>query len=578
MEAVPAFDRRFFRSSELFARIGEGDVGGKAAGLVEMRSALEQDVQGRIEGIDVVIPRVVVLATDGFDAFMARNDLYAVAEDDHPDDRLAHAFQRADLPPAMLGDLRALAEEARQPLAVRSSSLLEDALERPFAGVYETKMLPNNQPDADHRFRALVEAVKLVYASTFFRTARTYRRAAGLVDRDEKMAVMIQEIVGNRHDTRFYPVLSAVCRSYSYYPIGKARREDGVASLALGLGKTIVDGGLCWSYSPRRPKAPRPFGSVRQMLAETQKRFWAVNMAARRAPDPTAPAEYLVSAGLQEAEYDGTLRSVASTYDGGSDRLRPGTGIEGPRVLDFAPLLKLRTWPLNDVVQALLETASATADGPVEIELAMTVPKAPGGEARAGLVQVRPMMEPREQVEVDRAEIGCDRALLGSDRAMGNGTEVGVRDVVYVDPQRFNARETPVIARDVEAVNARLLDEGRPYLLIGFGRWGSSDPWLGIPVDWGQVVGARAIVEATRPDMDVEPSQGSHFFHNLSSTGVLYFAVRHDPGPGIDWAWLDAQTEVCRTERLRHVRTATPLEIRVDGRTGLGVVLKGEGG
>jgi hypothetical protein len=575
MESIPAFDRRFFRSASVFARIGGGDVGGKAAGLVRIRDALEGKVQGRIDGIDVVIPRVVILTTDAFDAFMRANDLYGRVTEALPDDRLAHAFQRADLPPEAVGDLRALAEEAHQPLAVRSSSLLEDALEQPFAGVYETKMIPNNQPEAAQRFRRLSEAVKLVYASTFFRAARTYRRAAGVGERDEKMAVVIQEVVGGRHGDRFYPVLSAVARSYSYYPIGGASREAGVASLALGLGKTIVDGGLCWSYSPQRPTAPRPFASVQQMLTETQTRFWAVNMAAPGEKDPTAPAEYLVSAGLAEAEYDGTLRSVASTYDGASDRLRPGTGVDGPRVLDFAPLLQLRQWPLNEMILALLETAGDVVGGPVEIELAVSLPDRSGGVARAGFVQVRPMMAPRERVEVTASELEGERTLLASERAMGNGVERAVRDVVFVDPDRFETKHTAEIAREVEEVNGRLLSEGRPYLLIGFGRWGSSDPWLGIPVSWGQVVGARAIVEATRPDLRVEPSQGSHFFHNLSSTGVLYFSVRHEPGPGIDWPWLDAQAEVARTERLRHVRTEAPLEIRVDGRTGLGVVLKG---
>ena len=573
---VPPFDRQFFRSEAVFSRIGDGGLGGKAEGLIRIRDALETRLSGRVDGIDMVIPRVVVMATAAFDAFMAHNQLYDLVLTDPPDDRVAHAFQKADLPTEVLGDLRAVAAEVHRPLAVRSSSLLEDALERPFAGVYETKMIPNNQPDPDTRFHRLVEAVKLVYASTFFRSARTYRRAGGIDDRDEKMAVMIQEIVGARHGDRFYPHLSAVCRSYSYYPIGRARPEDGVVSLALGLGKTIVDGGLCWSYAPSRPRAPRPFASTRQMLQETQTRFWAVNMGRPAAYDPIAETEYLLEGSLADAEYDGTLRYVASTYDAASDRVRPGTGADGPRVLDFAPLLQLRELPLNDLLVALLGVCEEALETEVEIELASTFgPER--GEARAGFVQVRPMMAPREVVHLPRGGLTGAGVVFSSERTMGNGVESGIRDVVYVRPESFEAKHTRAIAAEVEAVNRRLVDEGRPYVLVGFGRWGSSDPWLGIPVLWGQVAGARVIVEATLPSMDVEPSQGSHFFHNLANTGALYFSVRHGEEPGLDWGWLDGLEAVAETRWLRHVRTP-PLDVRVDGRTGRGLARRpGEG-
>lgn len=572
---VPSFDRRFFRSEAVFSRIGEGGLGGKAEGLIRIQDALETRLAGRVDGIDVMIPRVVVLATAAFDAFMAQNDLYALVLTDPPDDRVAHAFQKADLPTNVLGDLRAVAAEVQRPLAVRSSSLLEDALERPFAGVYETKMIPNNQPDPDTRFHRLVEAVKLVYASTYFRSARMYRRAGGIDDRDEKMAVVIQEIVGVRHGDRFYPHLSAVCRSYSYYPIGRARPEDGVVSLALGLGKTIVDGGLCWSYAPSRPKAPRPFASTRQMLQETQTRFWAVNMGRPPAYDPIAETEYLLEGTLEDAEYDGTLRYAASTYDAASDRLRPGTGMAGPRVLDFAPLLQHRELPLNDLMVALLEVGEESLGTEVEIELAATL-GGRGEPPRAGFVQVRPMMAPREVVDLPADALAGPGVLFSSERTMGNGVESGIRDVVYVKPESFEAKHTRAIAGEVEAVNRRLVTEGRPYVLIGFGRWGSSDPWLGIPVLWGQVAGARVIVEATLPSMDVEPSQGSHFFHNLSNTGALYFSVRHGAEPGLDWRWLDGTDAVEETRWLRHVRTPA-LEVRVDGRTGRGVARRAGG-
>jgi hypothetical protein len=570
--SVPPFDRRFYRSGGVFSRIGTGSVGGKAEGLVRIRSALESRVGGEVDGIEVGIPRAVVVATSAFDAFMARDALYEQALECRTDEELARAFQRADLPPEVLDDLRAVAEEVDRPLAIRSSSMLEDALERPFAGIYETKMIPNNQPGADARFQRLVEAIRYVYASTFFQGARTYRRAMGIDDGEEKMAVMIQEIQGERHGPRFYPHVSAVCRSYSYYPIGGSRREDGVVSLALGLGKTIVDGGLCWSYSPARPKAPPPFAGPVEAMAGTQSRFWAVNMGRPPSYDPSAETEYLVQADLDAAEHDGTLRHLASTYDPASDRLRPGTGSDGPRVLDFAPLLTLGEWPLNHLLRSLLETAEETLGTEVEIELAVVLPRSRADTARAGFVQVRPMLAPQQKVDLPAEALDGPGLLLASRRAMGNGVVDCIRDIVYVKPDPFDAGHTDAIAADIEALNRVLVAEDRPYLLIGFGRWGSSEPWLGVPVKWGQVAGARVIVEATLPAMDVEPSQGSHFFHNLSNTGVLYFTVRHHSDPGIDWDWLARKEPVAETPWVRHVRLAAPLEVRVDGRTGRGAV------
>lgn len=570
---IPSFSREFFLSSELASRIGAGALGGKAEGLVRIREALSRRFAERpVRDVEVTIPRMVVLATDAFDRFMAQRDLYGIALSDVPDERIAHAFQKADLPTDLVGDLRALVEEVRTPLAVRSSSLLEDALAHPFAGVYETKMVPNNDPDAATRFRALVEAIKLVWASTFFRGARTYRRAVGAEDRDEKMAVLIQEVVGIRHGDRFYPHFSAVCRSYSYYPTGNARPEDGVAQLALGLGKTIVDGGVCWSYSPRFPTSPPPFASPRSMLDGTQRRFWVVNMGKPPAYDPVAETEYLDEAGLQEAEYDGTLRYLASTFDPASDRLNPGTGRDGPRVLDFAPLLRLREWPVNDAIVELLSVAEEALAGPAEIELAGTFPSRSEGQARLGLVQVRAMAAHGDVVAVDEAELEADGLLLASRQVMGNGVMDTVRDVVYVKPESWNARETPRIAEELDTLNHTLVGEGRPYMLIGFGRWGSSDPWLGVPVTWGQVAGARIIVEATLPHVRIEPSQGSHFFHNVSSLGVVYFSVDDTAPTRMDWAWLDAQTTVTETGFLRHVRLEDPLLVRVDGRSGRGFV------
>lgn len=576
-DGVPFFDREFLRSALTFTRIGKGGLGGKAEGLVSAQSTLVRITQEKpFHGVTVGIPRLTVLGTDVFDAFMERNDLYDVALSELSDRRIAHAFQQAPLPAEYLGDLRGLMEEARTPLAVRSSSLLEDALRRPFAGVYETKMIPNNQPDATSRFQRLMEAIKLIYASTFYRGAKAYRQVVGEADESEKMAVILQEIVGERHGDRFYPHLSLVGRSYNYYPTGKARPEQGVINLALGLGKTIVDGGVCWSYCPAYPKAPPPFGSTRQLLNETQSRFWAVNMGPPPPYDPIAESEYLVEGDLAEAEYDGVLRHLASTYDPGSDRLFPGIGGDGPRVLNFSPLLTLGDIPLNEMVKTVLLACEEDIGEKVEVELAMTLPGDRGGEVRLGFLQVRPMVAPEEAIDILPEELGRPEVVVATERAMGNGRVQTIRDVVYTPPDTFEARNTRIMAGQIEKKNLSLFQEGRPYLLIGFGRWGSSDPWLGIPVTWSQVSGAKVIVEATLPAMNVEPSQGSHFFHNLSSFEISYFTVKPGwDGGVIDWEWLEAQETVTETEHLRHVCLREPLLVRVDGRTGLGLITRG---
>jgi len=577
-ERIPPFDRSFFESEEVLSRVGSGSLGGKAQGLAFVRKMLSSEFsEGGAGEISVGIPRLVVLATDAFDAFMERNDLYKIALPDLPDERIAHAFQKADLPTEILGDLRGLIVGVRTPLAIRSSSLLEDALYRPFAGVYETKMIPNNQPDSDSRFQKLVEAIKFVYASTFLSGAKDYRRAIGESDLNEKMAVMIQEVVGERHGDRFYPHISGVCRSYNYYPTGRSRPEEGVVNLALGLGKTIVDGGVCWSYCPAHPKAPPPFGSVSQMINETQARFWAVNMGKPPAYDPVAETEYLTEGDLSEAEGDGTLRYLASTYDGASDRLVPGTGREGPRVLDFALLLQFREFPLNDLVSSLLALSEEALGTDVEIEFAMTLPSGPQQQPHLGFLQVRPMVAPEEEVNIEVEELSRPGVIVATESAMGNGAVDTIMDVVYTKPDVFESRHTRTIATEIEALNRQLVDEARPYLLIGFGRWGSSDPWLGIPVTWSQVSGAKAIVEATLEKMNVEPSQGSHFFHNLSSFQISYFTVRHGRGVGIDWEWLATEEAMSEMEFVRHVRLSEPLLVRVDGRSGRGLIANGWG-
>ncbi|HET9951185.1 MAG TPA: PEP/pyruvate-binding domain-containing protein [Candidatus Eisenbacteria bacterium] len=568
----PAFDRRFFESREDFTVIGGGLLGGKALGLARVKRELE--LAWRAEehpDFEVGIPRLTVLATDAFDRFMEENALGALVETAPGDDVVARAFQSANLPAEIVGDLRGLIERVRQPLAVRSSSVLEDAVDRPFAGVYGTKMIPNNQHDAESRFRRLTEAIKFVYASTFFQAARDYRAATGDTA-EEKMAVVIQEIVGRRHDHRFYPDLSGVARSWNFYATGHARPEDGAATLALGLGKTIVDGGVAWSYSPAYPRANPPVASPRDLLRETQTRFWAVNMGKPPDYDPLAETEYLLHDGLPEAEEDGVLRWIASTYDPASDRLSPGTGATGPRAVTFAPLLLLEELALNDAIRAMLALGERSHGGPVEIEFAVTIGDRPDRAARIGFLQARSLLVGEEIVDVEPESLRLPDVVAASESVLGNARVEDLVDVVYVRPDRFDPSRSRRIAEEIGAMNRDLAAEGRRYLLIGFGRWGSSDPWLGLPVRWDQISGARVIVEASLPRALAEPSQGSHFFHNLMSFGVSYFTIRHTGPYAIDWAWLEAQPAAAESDFVRRIRLASPLHVEVDGRSGRGAI------
>jgi len=569
----PSFDRQFLSSDKDFTLIGSGELGGKARGLAFIKRIIADSCpSGTFPGVDITIPMLTVITTDIFERFLEQPGLREIAFSDAPDDRIAHAFQKAELSPLIVGDLRALIAQTRQPLAIRSSSLLEDALSHPLAGTYATKMIPNNQPTIDSRFQRLVEAIKFVYASTYFRDAKSYMRAIGHDIAQERMAVIIQEVVGQRFGNRFYPTISGVIRTYNFYPTGPARPEDGVVSLALGLGKTIVDGGVTWSYAPAFPRHSPPYGSARDLTKNTQTRFWAVHMGPAPPYNPVSETEYLVSASLVDAEADGVLGPLVSTYDAESDRVTLGMSRPGPRVLTFAPILDLENIPLNQIVSHLAACCKQAVGSDVEIEFALTLDPVHGLPARFGFLQLRPTLIADQRVEVAEEELDDPRTLVATRTVLGHGVYEALHDVVYVKPAAFDARHTRAVASELEALNRALVAEGRTYVLIGFGRWGSSDPWLGIPVTWPQISGARVIVEATLPEMNVDPSQGSHFFHNLTSFRVQYLTVRHDRADRLNWAWLDALPAQRETTFVRHVRTPRPLRARVDGRAGRGVL------
>lgn len=571
------FDPNFFECEKQISYIGTGSLGGKAHGLAFINNVLDSEINlEEFPGFEIRIPKMIIICLDIFDSFMKQNDLYQIALSDSPDDRIALAFQKANLPFEILGDLRTLIFNVHKPLAVRSSSMLEDAMYEPFAGIYGTKMIPNNQHDIDTRFRKLVEAIKYVYASTYFKAAKDYIKATKHKTEDEKMAVIIQEMVGSRFGDNFYPEISGVAHSYNFYTSGHAKPEEGVVNLALGLGKTIVDGGISWTYSPSFPQTNPPFGSPRDMLKQTQTNFWAVNMGKPPQYDPINETEYMFYKNILEAEADGTLKHIVSTYDSNSDRVWPGLSGEGPRILTFAPILIHNEIPLNSLIKTLLKVSENALEAPVEIEFALTFTNDKNGETqcRFGFLQVRPMVVSTEEVKIEPEELTGNQVLVASESVLGNGIIENIKDIVYLIPDDFDTRFTKQMADEVESINNKLIKEGRPYVLIGFGRWGTTDPSAGIPVQWGQISGAKIIIEAALENIFIEMSQGAHFFHNVTGFKVCYFSIPFTGKYSIDWDWLTQQNLIEETRFVNHVRTEKALRIKVDGRAGKGLISK----
>jgi len=569
-------DKQFFNSEYSISYLGDGKLGGKANGLEYINIIISKEIEEKkFPDFDISIPKMIVIRTNIFDLFMKTNNLYKIALSDASDERIALAFQKADLPFNILGDLRLIVTEVTQPLAIRSSSLLEDAMHEPFAGIYGTKLTPNNQLDVDTRFRKLTEAIKYVYASTFFKAPKNYIKATKNSTEDEKMAVIIQEVVGNEHGNKYYPEISGVARSYNFYPPEEAKPEDGVINLALGLGKTIVDGGVSWAYSPAYPKKNPPYKTIRDMLKQTQLKFWSVNLGQLPEYDPINETEYMIEKYLTEAEEDGTLKQLVSTYDSIADRVWTGQSGSGPRILTFAPILKSETPPLNNLLKEILKVCEKAYSSPVEIEFAITENTNKNKKKyKFGFLQVRPMVVSSEEVKIKENEFEGENVLLSSNHVLGNGSNNEINDIVFLKIGNFQAKYTYKIAKELEEINKKFVAENKKYLLIGFGRWGTTDPWAGIPVDWSQISGAKVIVETSVEQMMQEMSQASHFFHNITSFQVSYFSVPFREHKKIDWDWLYDLDTVEETIFIKHAKTKNPLIIKVDGRTGKGVILK----
>jgi len=569
---VTDFDRADFDLSGDFYRMGGGSLGGKARGLAFVRRLLaEQGLRDRFPGVEIAVPTSAVLGTDVFDRFLDDNDLRQFAIECEDDALIQARFQAARFPEQAERDVASFLEQARWPLAVRSSSLLEDSQHQPFTGVYDTLMLANNAWSLGERLDRALLAIKRVYASTFSRQAKAYLKATAYRLEEERMAVILQRIVGASHGPRFYPDFSGVARSHNFYPTPPMAAGDGIVAIALGMGRAVVEGGACLRFCPRYPRSIQQFSSVEEMIETTQREFWALPLEATDGNAGMREERFTLST----AEADGTLAAVGSTYVAENEAIYDGLSRHGPRLVTFAPILKQGLFPLPEVLATLMQAGERGMGAPVEIEFAVSLAPTPGRKREFGFVQMRPLALMHETEALEIGDVDAGMVLCRSQRVLGNGRLEGIRDLVVVDFQRFERARSREAAAEVARLNGQLLASRTPYVLVGVGRWGSRDPWLGIPVTWDQVSGALVIVEAGLRDLMVTPSQGTHFFQNLTSFNVGYFTVNPEAGDGaVDWDWLDAQPPASNAAHVRHISLERPVLVLMNGKRSEGVILK----
>ena len=571
---VAVFDRMKFDAYSHFARIGEGSLGGKGRGLAFLDNIIKTHPDfNTFAGATVQIPKTVVLCTDVFDQFMEQNNLYQIALSDASDDEILRHFLHAQLPDSLIADFFTFFEAVKCPIAIRSSSLLEDAHYQPFAGIYSTYMIPYLE-DKYAMLEMLACAIKGVYASVYYKDSKAYMAATSNVIDQEKMAVILQEVVGKQYDGRYYPNISGVLRSLNYYPIGDERAEDGIASLALGLGKYIVDGGQTLRVSPYHPNQILQTSELDTALRETQTRFYALDTRHVGNDFKVDDGFNILNLKVKEAERDNSLNYIASTYDPYDQVIRDGIYDGGRKVITFASVLQHGVFPLPQLLQLSMKYGAESMRRPVEIEFACNI-----NQDRTGalyMLQIRPIVDSKQMLDEDVAAVPDADCILRSHNSLGHGVTEDVTDIVYVKTDdRFTASDNPTIAREIEKINKTYLDNGANYVLVGPGRWGSSDSWLGIPVKWPHISAARVIVEVTLKNYRVDPSQGTHFFQNLTSFGVGYFTVDENRGDGFfGKSELDAMPSVMETEHVRVVRFARPLKIMMDGKRQEGAVLR----
>ena len=571
---VAVFDRGKFDRYAHFARIGDGSLGGKGRGLAFLDNIIKTHPElNQFPGATVRIPKTVVLCTDIFDQFMENNNLYPLALSDAPDDEILAQFLKAQLPDSYIADFFTFFDATNSPIAIRSSSLLEDSHYQPFAGIYSTYMIPR-LADRQEMLRMLAAAIKAVYASVFYHDSKAYMTATSNVIDQEKMAVILQEVVGKDYGGRFYPNISGVLRSLNYYPIGEETAEDGIASLALGLGKYIVDGGQTLRVSPYHPDQVLQMSDLEIALRETQTRFYALDTSYDGLDFKVDDGFNILNLRVKEAYKDGALNYIASTYDPDDQIIREGLYETGRKIISFDGVLKQGVFPLPELMQMAMKYGSQAMRRPVEIEFACNLNADKTGDFC--LLQIRPIVDAKQELVEDVAALPEDSCLLKTGNSLGHGISEDVHDVVYVKwDDNFSAANNPQIAMDIEQMNRRFLAEGKQYILIGPGRWGSSDPWLGVPVKWPAISAARVIAEIALPGYRVDPSQGTHFFQNLTSFGVGYFTIDTNRASGgtVRKEVLDAMDAVDETAYVRHVHFAKPLRVMMDGKKQVGAVV-----
>jgi len=577
--AIADFKLDTFDSHCGFARIGGGSIGGKARGLAFLRKLLRYlDDAGEVSsGVNVFVPPTIVIGTDLYDQFLEQNQLTELMQSGMPDPQMIETILQANLPEELLVELAQVLEIFTGPLAVRSSSILEDSLEQPFAGIYDTYMLPN-QSSVQDRLRELCLAVKRVYASSFLSAARTYMKAMPHQPETDRMAVIIQQLVGRKHGTRFYPDFAGVARSYNYYPFGNMKPEDGVAYIGLGFGQTVVDGYQSLRFCPRYPKSLPQFSTIKDILNNSQKNFFALDLDQKETDWLNRThLDGLAGYPIQKADEDGTLAPMASVYDHQNEIITEGVSRPGARIATFSFILKHNTFPLAPLLTRLLNLGRDGMSSPVEIEFAANLGSRSAGEpAEFACLQMRPLAMMGEAVDLDAYKDQRDYLLCESPKSLGHGRIENLCDMVCVLPDEYDWSESVQTAAAVGEMNAFLKREERPYILMGPGRWGSSDPSLGIPVQWGQISGARVVVEAGLPDRPVTPSEGSHFFQNLTAFHVGYLMVNRELGEGhVDWNWIAQQPAVRKgINGLRWIRLKEPILTLVDGRSNRGIIIK----
>lgn len=569
---VAIFQKDRFDEFASFARIGHGSLGGKGRGLAFMAAMVRRYPKLETDGFSVNIPKTVVLCTDIFDRFMEENDLYPVALSDIPDAEILAAFEQGHLPEEVLSDLLSLFDVVHGPIAVRSSSLLEDSHYQPFAGVYSTYMIPQTA-DREQMISLLSSGIKAVYASVFYADSKAYLTATQNVIDQEKMAIVLQEVVGTAYGNRFYPVLSGVARSLNFYPLGDEQPEDGIANVALGLGKYIVDGGRTLRFSPRHVQHILQLSTPELALRETQTQFYALDLQQLAPIDQTKEDFNLLRLSVADSEVDGSLRQVCSTYDFADSVMRPGFHSQGRKLITFQHILQYDRFPVARTIDRLLQIGHREMGRHVEIEFAFDIHKE--GTASFFLLQLRPIVDCKDFITEDLSKVPGEMCIAASSNVLGNGVQTDVYDVLYVRSANFKATNNPDVANQIKALNARYAAADDGYILIGPGRWGSSDPWLGIPVKYPDITGARIIVECGLENYRIDPSQGTHFFQNITSLGVGYFTLNPSIGNGyLDEAFLDAQPAVWESPELRLVHFDQPLTVKMDGRHSTGVILK----